>query len=55
MFDFSKEHILEGVNGSLNRLQTDYLDILLLHRPDALVEPEDVAEALQYRAKEFEF
>ena len=45
MFDFSKEHILEGVNGSLNRLQTDYLDILLLHRPDALVEPEDVAEA----------
>ncbi len=45
MFDFSKEHILEGVNGSLNRLQTDYLDILLLHRPDALVEPEEVAEA----------
>ena len=45
MFDFSKEHILEGVNGSLKRLQTDYLDILLLHRPDALVEPEDVAEA----------
>ncbi len=45
MFDFSKEHILEGVNGSLKRLQTDYLDILLLHRPDALVEPEEVAEA----------
>jgi predicted oxidoreductase len=45
MFDFSKEHILEGVNGSLKRLQTDYLDILLLHRPDALVEPEQVAEA----------
>ena len=45
MFDFSKEHILEGVNGSLKRLQTDYLDILLLHRPDALVEPEEVADA----------
>jgi predicted oxidoreductase len=44
MFDFSKEHILEGVNGSLKRLQTEYLDILLLHRPDALVEPEEVAE-----------
>jgi len=45
MYDFSKEHILEGVNGSLKRLQTDYLDVLLLHRPDALVEPEEVAEA----------
>ncbi|MCL6631888.1 MAG: aldo/keto reductase [Alicyclobacillus herbarius] len=45
MFDFSKEHILEAVNGSLKRLKTDYLDVLLLHRPDALVEPEEVAEA----------
>ncbi|KUO97311.1 aldo/keto reductase [Ferroacidibacillus organovorans] len=44
-FDFSKEHILEAVNGSLKRLKTDYLDVLLLHRPDALVEPEEVAEA----------
>lgn len=44
-FDFSREHILESVNGSLKRLKTDYLDILLLHRPDALVEPEEVAEA----------
>ncbi|OFW74952.1 MAG: aldo/keto reductase [Alicyclobacillus sp. RIFOXYA1_FULL_53_8] len=44
-FDFSKEHILESVDGSLKRLKTDYLDILLLHRPDALVEPEEVAEA----------
>lgn len=44
-YDFSKEHILEAVDGSLKRLQTDYLDILLLHRPDALVEPEEVAEA----------
>ena len=44
-FDFSKEHILEAVEGSLNRLRTDHLDVLLLHRPDALVEPEEVAEA----------
>jgi Predicted oxidoreductase len=45
MFDFSKEHIIESVEGSLKRLKTDYLDVLLLHRPDALVEPEEVAEA----------
>ena len=44
-FDFSKEHILAAVDGSLQRLQTNYLDVLLLHRPDALVEPEEVAEA----------
>jgi predicted oxidoreductase len=44
-FDFSKEHILEAVDGSLKRLRTDYIDVLLLHRPDALVEPEEVAEA----------
>lgn len=45
MYDFSKEHILKSVEGSLKRLKTDYLDVLLLHRPDALVEPEEVAEA----------
>ncbi|THF87385.1 aldo/keto reductase family oxidoreductase [Deinococcus sp. KSM4-11] len=44
-FDFSKEHILEAVDGILGRLKTDYLDILLLHRPDALVEPDEVAAA----------
>ncbi len=44
-YDFSKKHILEAVEGSLRRLRTDYLDVLLLHRPDALVEPEEVAEA----------
>lgn len=44
-FDFSKEHILASVDGILERLQTDFLDVLLLHRPDALVEPEEVAEA----------
>ncbi len=45
MFDFSKEHILNSVDGSLKRLKTDYIDTLLLHRPDTLMEPEEVAEA----------
>ncbi|WP_424952636.1 aldo/keto reductase [Deinococcus sp.] len=45
MFDFSREHILASVDGSLKRLKTDYLDVLLLHRPDTLVEPEEVAAA----------
>jgi predicted oxidoreductase len=45
MFDFSREHILAAVEGSLRRLQTDYLDVLLLHRPDTLMEPEEVADA----------
>jgi predicted oxidoreductase len=44
-FDFSKEHILASVDASLKRLKTGYLDVLLLHRPDALVEPEEVAAA----------
>ncbi|WP_130177684.1 aldo/keto reductase family oxidoreductase [Cryobacterium sp. SO1] len=44
-FDFSSEHIIESVDGSLAALQTDHIDILLLHRPDALVEPEEVARA----------
>jgi predicted oxidoreductase len=44
-FDFSYEHITQSVEGSLKRLQTDYLDVLLLHRPDPLVEPEEVARA----------
>jgi len=47
-FDFSKEHILNSVDGILSRLKTDYLDILLLHRPDTLVEPEEVAEAFDH-------
>lgn len=45
MYDFSKEYILESVDGCLKRLHTDYLDVLVLHRPDALMEPEEVAEA----------
>jgi predicted oxidoreductase len=44
-FDFSREHILASVDASLRRLETDYLDVLLLHRPDPLVEPEEVAAA----------
>ncbi|MVT00160.1 aldo/keto reductase [Devosia marina] len=44
-FDFSRDHILKTVDESLAALKTDYLDVLLLHRPDALVEPEEVAEA----------
>ena len=45
MFDFSYEHIVSSVEGSLKRLGTDYIDVLLLHRPDALMEPEEVARA----------
>lgn len=44
-FDFSTEHILESVDESLAALRTDHLDVLLLHRPDALVEPDEVAAA----------
>ncbi|MGN8049259.1 aldo/keto reductase [Curtobacterium sp. 22159] len=44
-FDFSYEHIIESVHESLEALRTDYIDVLLLHRPDALVEPEEVAKA----------
>lgn len=44
-FDFSKEHILHSVEGSLKRLNVDTIDVLLLHRPDTLMEPDEVAEA----------
>lgn len=44
-FDWTKENILSSVDDSLRRLKTDYLDILLLHRPDVLYDPEEVAEA----------
>ncbi len=46
-FDFSKEYILQSVEGSLKRLNTDYIDVLLLHRPDTLVEVEEVAEVFE--------
>jgi predicted oxidoreductase len=50
-FDFSKEYILNSVDGILSRLRTEYLDTLLLHRPDALFEPEEVAEAFDILEK----
>jgi predicted oxidoreductase len=46
-FDFSKEHILNSIDASLQRLGTEYLDVYLLHRPDPLMEPEEIAEAFQ--------
>ena len=51
-YDFSKEHILSSVENSLRRLRTDYVDVLLLHRPDTLMEPEEVAEAFNLLEKE---
>lgn len=47
IYDFSKEHILKSVDASLKRLNCDYIDILLLHRPDTLMEPEEVAETFE--------
>ena len=44
-YDFSQEHLLRSVEGTLRRLGTEYLDILLLHRPDPLAEPAEVASA----------
>lgn len=44
-YDFSYEHLVSSVEGSLQALRTDYIDILLLHRPDALMEPNEVARA----------
>lgn len=46
-YDFNKDYILECVDKSLTRLQTDHLDYLLLHRPDALMDPYEVQEAFQ--------
>ncbi len=45
MYDFSKEHIISAVEGSLRRLGVETIDVLLLHRPDLLMEPDEVAEA----------
>jgi predicted oxidoreductase len=50
-YDFSYEHIVGSVEGSLKRLQTSHLDILLLHRPDALMEPVEVARAFDHLHK----
>jgi predicted oxidoreductase len=46
-YDFSREYLLRAVDGILRRLGTDYLDILLLHRPDALMDPDEVADAFR--------
>ncbi|MBP7186847.1 MAG: aldo/keto reductase [Ruminococcus sp.] len=46
-FDWTKEYILSSVDGILQRLNTDHLDTLLLHRPDLLFDPEEVAEAFE--------
>ena len=47
-YDFSYDHIVSSVEGSLKRLGTEYIDVLLLHRPDALMEPEEVARAFSH-------
>jgi predicted oxidoreductase len=44
-YDFSKEHLLATLDRELERLKTDHVDSVLLHRPDTLVDPEEVAEA----------
>lgn len=46
-YDFTKDYIIQSVEGSLSRLKTDYLDALLLHRPDYLMDPHEVADAFQ--------
>jgi predicted oxidoreductase len=50
-FDFTKKHIIDSVQGSLKRLQTKYIDVLLLHRPDTLFDPDEVASAFNYLYK----
>ncbi|MBR1709509.1 MAG: aldo/keto reductase [Clostridia bacterium] len=50
-FDWTKENILASVDDSLRRMKTDYLDVLLLHRPDLIFEPEQVAEAFDILEK----
>jgi predicted oxidoreductase len=52
MYDFSKSHIIESVEASLLRLKTDYIDSLLLHRPDTLMEPMEVAKAFNQLEKD---
>ncbi|MEO6533836.1 MAG: aldo/keto reductase [Pseudolysinimonas sp.] len=49
-WDFSKEHILESVDASLAALRVDHLDVLLLHRPDTLMEPDEIAAAFDVLA-----
>lgn len=51
-YDFSKEHIIKSVDGILSRMKTDYLDSLLLHRPDALMDPAEIAAAFDELQKD---
>lgn len=51
-YDTSKEHILASVNQSLENLQTDYIDVLLIHRPDPFMDPIEVADAFKQLQKE---
>jgi len=44
-YDLSKDYIISSLDNSLERLNTDYVDVFLLHRPDTLIEPEEIAEA----------
>lgn len=50
-YNMSKDYILNAVDNSLKRLKTDYIDVLLLHRPDALTDPQEVAEAFEILEK----
>ena len=51
MYDFSKSHILQSVDSILKRLKTDYLDVLILHRPDVLFDGEELAETFDKLSK----
>ncbi|SMS13416.1 aldo/keto reductase [Levilactobacillus zymae] len=51
-YDFSKQHLLDAVDGILSRMGVDYLDAFLLHRPDPLMEPEEVADAFNTLQRE---
>ena len=51
-YDTSKEHILQSVENSLKNLQTDYLDLLLIHRPSPLMHPQEIAEAFEILKKD---
>ncbi len=46
-YDYSKEYIVWSVENSLNNLKTDYLDVLLLHRPSPLMQADEIAEAIE--------
>jgi predicted oxidoreductase len=51
-YDYSKDYIIQSVEGSLKNLETDYLDILLLHRPSPLMQPDEIAEAFEKLKKD---